>query len=274
MKIALLLSNHFREFAEIQDYIKNFFSNVDIFASTWDHDFENFTKSEYNSLKGDMSKREFRLSGKGYHSLDLEKVKRSFKDINVKKYSITTKEDYFYWLLNIKNSSTTSKNQAFTQYGEVFSKYNAFKLINFKEYDYIFSTRFDIIPDSLNKFHDIVKNIKDGTLYTEHLRIVKGLPHIGNWIMYGKSEVFQEYYCNLEERLDYLLSNPIIKEREKERFYFNNITGSLLLGTNLRWKLSEIYPVRYTKDTEKIFSLKSNNTSIIGSAYIPDPHDV
>lgn len=274
MKIALLLSNHFREFSKIQNYITNFFDNVNIFASTWDHDFENFTEVEYNELKGSMTKREFRLSGKGYHDLDTNKVKDSFKAIDVKKYSITTKEDYFYWLSSIKNATNTSKYQAFTQYGEVFSKYSAYKLIDYKDYDYIFSTRFDIIPDSYLKLNEIVKNIKDDTLYTEHLRIVKGLPHIGNWIMYGKSNVFEEYYKNLEQRLDFLLSNPIIKEREIDRFYFNNITGSLLLGTNLRWKLSEIYPVRYTKDTKSIFNLKHNNISTIGAAFIPDPHDV
>ena len=59
MKIALLLSNHFREFSKIQNYITNFFDNVDIFASTWDHDFENFTEVEYNELKESMTKENF-----------------------------------------------------------------------------------------------------------------------------------------------------------------------------------------------------------------------
>ena len=244
---AVILSNHFRSFYFIKEYLQEIFPNTDFYISTWDHDRSYFSIEELKKLN--IAPELVELL-KRMH-LDKSFVKNNIEELTTN-YSITTDGDFYSWVESI--SEIDSLEFLKYKFGQIFSSLKAYELFanSNKNYDIVYKMRMDSFIYRGSKELELNKN----TLYTtvnRNPRIMNGHIWLNDLCFYGTQESINSYFNNLKERINKLLTSGIYTEHHaKNVFNLGRVYGNLLLGTGLTLKqgIYEALPIR--KDCEDI----------------------
>ena len=267
MKLALLLSNHYRSFNYIYKYIRDFWgSDVDIFIATWDHNYAYFSTQELEKHSKELGfdrhhDQRLLTSNRAYQPLNNETILEGCKKIKPKSVSIHSNEDFFDWAAQIKNTGDFTPEQLLHKFGQIFIGQKALELCNNtgNNYDAIIRSRMDNVPwlpegwslgDELSRFSKYVNKSPDKKiLMIDKLRMEYGFPFMGDKFFYGTQEAMTSFYSNAQTKFNNIQTSGMYStDVLKQKYYTHKVFGSLLLESGISTNFMKIRDCVIRKD--------------------------
>ena len=233
MKAAVVISGHYRSFEYLSDHIKQTYKGCDFYFCLWDH---NYRYKSVTSKATNQVKMETYLS----EELDIDSVERFISKEYGTSPVFVSSQEYMDFVNKIPNAYFLHEGDKRGRYAQQYLMYRAQSLLK-GEYDIVFRQRPDVyqpFPIPLFKIAEEVKikSQKKGSEYviwTPRVHIKRGYCHIDDTFFYGSHSSMDKLLGNLAENLFNLLDNKLIKQGEKEYFYYHKVLGSLLLQTRV-----------------------------------------
>lgn len=252
MKIAVLLTNHFRSFDYIKDYLKKFWSeyDVDFYISTWDHDFSYHDSLEICKIisnTGSLGKNDREMQAKQdvFSPIPQEGLLESIKYLSPLDFYISSVEDFYNWSKPYETLpifTDSSPGFILNHLGQIFSIEKGINLIkksNIK-YDLIYRTRMDTIQFT-SPTHPIeeikrVSSRKDynQTLYTQSVRISKGFVFLGDRFLIANPNIFFKFTDNFFDQLFKVVNSNLYSIHDlKLNLFTHKMLGIMSLGLGI-----------------------------------------
>lgn len=248
MKIAVLLSNHFRSFGYIREEILNFFGpDTDYYAHTWDHNYgyrsiEEKTEIGYTPYSGDFQSHPWlykRASVNNYTSIDISLIKEEYKRIPNISYNIESLDTFKSWLDRIDNKENFSFEELNMRYGQFYSIKRSYDLLkeSGKQYDFVFRLRHDVLPhlDNRTTLQEYLKSLRTdkGYLYTdEEVAFHQGAIWINDRFWFSIQDVYERLFGDLDNKLNKLIkfyrNNHDDPDYLAKYFVFHKILGGII----------------------------------------------
>lgn len=257
MKVAVVLTNHFRTFPLIQDKIKQIYgNNVDYYFSTWDHDHS--VDHIYHQYIVDPTSlifpfhRWYKFSDIPFLPLDLPYVENTFKNFGAKDYTILTPTAYDEWANQIKNFTYHSWWHKFMRFGSIYCRYKGYELVKKSNinYDIVFFQRMDTMlydiktglspfsPPYLNSnpnfsthidyYNYLISQDLDNHFAVDRVNIDEGLIRVEDTFFFSSLNGIDRVYNNLADRINYIGQHSYFKELMQFKFIMHTIPGTLL----------------------------------------------
>lgn len=252
MKKAVILSNHYRSFEYIADYLKNFFGkDTDFYICTWDHQF-NYENQTVKNSYGFKVKSDAQLSPYMYKPLNLKKIESFIQEFNPKDYKILTDKEFDTWAEKMPN--VPKQDKYYSRYilgGMLPPKICADMIRNSGiSYDLIFKSRMDIIPlmrsGSFNTFCQSLMDSRPRTILTNLLKFKDGLPYMNDRFWCGKGDTVLDFFNDIENKIDTIFSLKFFQGRS---IINHMLYGTLMLFTQANLKFNDqIYDEIIRKD--------------------------
>lgn len=249
LKKAVILSNHFRSFNYIKEYVREFWGeSTDFYISTWDYDYFYKTSEEIKSLEEYPGNLEELKRDK----LDKSKLTNDIESFNPHSYLIHTDEDFMEWASGFNDFNASSKSTLLTKYGQLFSCIKGFELVkkSMINYDYIVRTRLDCIQHlqqyatwekEFRKFDTSKKRRSRNNLMVEEFTVKEGFPYISDGFYYGNLRTLNHLYSNVHTKVNKIHDSGIFSDNDlKKKFLFHKLFGSLILGSPIDVKYSSL----------------------------------
>lgn len=257
LKKAVILSNHFRSFNYVKEYVRKFWGeSTDFFISTWDYNYFYKTAEEVEDLK----KHPDYIEELKKDTLDKDELKEDLESFNPHSYYIHTDNEFMEWASGFSDYGTLSRSRLLTKYGQLFSCIKGFELVKKSKvnYDCVIRTRLDCIqylPDhstwekEFKKFDSSKKTRPRNNLMVEQFTIKEGFPWVTDAFFYGQPRTLDYLYCNVHSRINKINNSSIFTDNDlKEKLLFHKFFGSLILGSNIDIKFTTLRNIIIRKD--------------------------
>lgn len=239
MKIAVVFTNHLRTLPYTKEILKAFYpANTDYFLCSWSDNHGMLTLTEIKKLMEQHnigSYIEFVDSKYAFHPLDFKELTEVQGFFNFKRVSTLTMEEFKLWHnKNLFKLFGDSKLYTTFNFYRRFVKQKAWEMIEDlrNDYDYIVFNRCDYVPISPNhKFTDY--NFKKHDLYTNRLKISKGLLEFNDNIFVSKPNALHSFFENSFEKIETLVNSSIFADKA-QFLKSHRLEGMLIFLSNIR----------------------------------------
>ena len=254
LKKAVILSNHFRSFKYISDYLVEFFGpNTDYYICAWDDEGGYINGTKYPSLIDNR----YRYSKEYYSKTDKTYLETAIKNFDPVNYKIINNKLLYKLLDDVDFPINKFESKHFIDYtiGGFLPPYICSKMISESKikYDIIIKARLDIIPIAPPKFNfekhlnDLSSSSKDRILYTSRFldekntsTLVKGVPYIQDEFFYGKAESILSFYKDIFLKIKKLYGISFLEKklnRPKINGLLFSFTESSVNHSPLKWEV-------------------------------------
>lgn len=280
MKIAVLLSNHFRSFSYIREEMLNFFgTDTDFYVHTWDHNYgyrsiKEKTEDGYVPYTGEFQSHPWlykRASKDNYTYIDISRVKEEYSRIPNVNYCIESLDTLKQWLKGIDNQENFSFQELNMRYGQYYSIKRAYDLLKTsgKKYDFVFRLRHDVLPYANSNFNlqEYLNSLRTdkGYLYTDmEVSFRQGAIYINDRFWFGIQDIYERLFGDLQNKLNKLISfyrnNHDDPDYLAKYFVFHKVLGGLISITKVFSHGTPIDSIVVRKDiVDKNISLKKTD---------------
>jgi hypothetical protein len=257
MKVAVILTNHFRTFPLIKDKIKKTYGeNVDYYFSTWDHNHS--VDHIYDKLITNPTelvfpfRRWYKFSDIPFLPLDLQNVKATFENFGAKDYAILSTAEYDTWVDQIKGFTYHSWWHRFMRFGSIYCRYKGFELVKKSNinYDIVFFQRMDtLIYDLKTKatpfsslylnsnpnfyshddlYRELISYDLDNHFAVDRINIDEGYIRVEDAFFYTSLTGIDRVYGDLADKINFIGEHPFFKKDMQYKFIMHTIPGTLL----------------------------------------------